>query len=144
MSVEGEDKVRSGYLADGVQYRFRLRAWGGGVSSAWTAYQIRTATADTTPPGIALGVGATGGAGQANFSWVAPNSANYAGVRLYTNTTNTFAGATLVATEYGPPNIADGRVVTGIAAGTKYGFIEAFNTSGVPAAAQATGAFTVT
>lgn len=144
MSAEGESKVRSGYLADGVQYRFRLRAWGGGVSSDWTDYQVRTATADATPPGIALGVGATGGAGQANFSWVAPNSPNYAGVRLYTNTTNSFSGATLVATEYGPPNIADGRVVTGIAAGTKYGFIEAFNTSGVPAAAQPTGAFTVT
>jgi hypothetical protein len=144
MSKEGEDKVRSGYLADGVQYRFRLRAWGGGASSAWTTYQIRTATADTTPPGVALGVGATGGSGQANFTWVAPNSANYAGVRLYINTSNSFAGSTLVATEYGPPNIADGRVVAGVSAGTKYGFVEAFNTSGVPAAAQPTGAFTVT
>jgi hypothetical protein len=144
ISTAPNDQVRSGYLADGTQYKFRLRAWAGGASSAWTAYETLTATADPTPPGVVVGAGAVGGSAQASFSWTAPNSANYAAVRIYINTSNTFAGSTLVATEYGPPNIADGRVVTGLTAGTKYGFIVAINASGVAATAQATGSFTVT
>ncbi|WP_283195485.1 hypothetical protein [Rhizobium sp. AN80A] len=143
-SKTNEDQLRSNYLSDGVQYKFRLRTWSNGRKSDWTGYEIRTAVADSTPPGVVSGAGATGGVGQINFSWVAPNSANYAGVRLYTNTTNTFAGATLVGTEYGPPNIADGRIVTGITAGTKYGFIVSINASGTPASPVATGAVTVT
>jgi hypothetical protein len=144
VSQSGNDKVRSAYLADGIQYKFRLRTWSAGASSDWTAYEIRTAVADPTPPGPVVGAAATGGAGQASFSWTAPNSANYAAVRIYINTVNSFSGSMLVATEYGPPNIADGRVVTGLSAGTKYGFIEAINASGTPAPAQATGSFVVT
>jgi hypothetical protein len=144
LSKSGEDTVRSNYLSDGVQYHFRLRTWSNGRKSDFTSYEIRTATADPTPPGVVTGAGVTGGAGQGGFSWTAPNSVNYAGVRIYINTVNTFAGSTLVATEYGPPNIADGRVVTGLTAGTKYGFVVAFNVSGTPAANVATGSFTVT
>lgn len=143
-SKSGDVQLRSGYLSDGVQYKFRLRAWSNGTNSDWTTYEIRTATADPTPPGVVTGASATGGSGQVSFSWTAPNSPNYSGVRLYLNTSNTFTGAALVATEYGPPNIADGRIVTGITAGTKYGFIVAINASGTPAAAVATGAITVT
>lgn len=144
VSEAGASQVRSPYLADGVQYKFRLRAYGGGTPSEWTDYQTLTATADPSPPGVVASASATGGAGSASFSWTAPNSANYAAARLYINTANTFTGSTLVATEYGPPNISDGRVVTGLTAGTKYGFVVAINASGVPAADVATGAFTVT
>lgn len=145
VSTAGVDQVRSSYLADGVQFKFRLRAWAAGVSSEWTDYVNLTATADPTPPGVVAGVGVTTpGAGQASFTWTAPNSANYAAARIYVNTTNTMTGATLVATEYGPPNLSDGKVVTGLGAGTKYGFVVAINSSGVPATAVATGAFTVT
>ncbi|WP_027682686.1 hypothetical protein [Rhizobium leguminosarum] len=145
VSTSGADQVRSAYLADGVQYRFRLRAWSSGASSEWTDYLTRTATADPNPPSPVSGANVTvPGAGQASFGWTPPNSLNYAGVRIYSNTTNSFAGSTLLATEYGPPNIPDGRVITGLSAGTKYGFIEAFNTSNIPAAPIATGAFTVT
>ncbi len=143
-AADEENFVRSSYLVDGQQYRVRLRAWGGGTPSEWTDYQTVTAIADPMPPGVVIGASATGGAAQASFSWTAPNSANYAAARLYINTTNTFAGATLVATEYGPPNISDGRVVTGLTAGVKYGFIVAINASGTPASAAATGSFTVT
>ncbi|MBB3743740.1 hypothetical protein FHX10_003239 [Rhizobium sp. BK591] len=144
ISNAGETQVRSSYLADGTQYKFRLRSWSGGASSDWTAYENRTATADSTPPGVVTGVSATGGAGQATFNWTAPNSANYAAARIYMNTVNSFSGSTLVATEYGAPNAADSRIVTGLSAGTKYGFIEAINASGTPATPQATGSFTVT
>ncbi|WP_245408969.1 hypothetical protein [Rhizobium wuzhouense] len=143
-AADGENFVRSGYLVDGQQYRVRLRAWGGGTPSNWTDYQLVTAVADPIAPGVVTGAAASGGAGQANFSWVAPNSANYTAVRIYINASNTFSGAMLVATEYGPPNIADGRVVTGLTAGTKYGFLVAINASGVPSAEAATGSFVVT
>ncbi|MGW9230559.1 hypothetical protein ACWGPT_06745 [Pseudorhizobium sp. NPDC055634] len=143
-AADGENFVRSGYLVDGQQYRVRLRAWGGGTPSAWTDYQTVTAVADPTAPGAVTGAAVSAGAGQANFSWVAPNSSNYSAVRIYVNTTNSFSGATLVATEYGPPNIADGRVVTGLTAGTKYGWLVAINSSGVAAGEVATGSFVVT
>lgn len=143
-STPGQDQVRSAYLADGVQYRFRARAWSAGASSDWTDYEFRTAVADPTPPGVVTLGTVTGGAGQISFGWTAPNSANYSAARIYTNSTNTMTGATLRATEYGPPSSADSRVVTGLTAGTYFGFIEAINASGTPATAVATGAKTVT
>ncbi|MGR9056087.1 hypothetical protein ACU8NH_09275 [Rhizobium leguminosarum] len=144
VSTAGETQVRSGYLADGTQYKFRLRTWSGGSSSDWTSYELRTATADPTPPGVVTSVSRTGGAGQVTFNWTAPNSANYSAARIYINTVNSFSGATLVATEYGAPSAADSRIVTGLTAGTKYGFIEAINASGVAASAVASGSFVVT
>lgn len=143
-AADGENFVRSGYLVDGQQYRVRLRAWGGGTPSEWTDYQLVNAVADPVAPGAVTGAGVVGGAGQASFSWVAPNSANFSAVRVYINSIDSFSGATLVATEYGSPNIADGRVVTGLSAGTKYGFLASVNSSGIASAAVATGAFTVT
>jgi hypothetical protein len=144
LGVAGALTVRSAYLADGVQYRFRARTWSAGTPSNWTGYEIRTATADPISPGIVTGVSGAGGSGQVTFNWTAPNSSNYVGSRLYLNSTNSMTGATLVATEYGPPNIADSRVVTGVSAGTRYGFVVAINGSGIGAAAVATGALTVT
>lgn len=144
MAAAGETEMRSGYLADGVEYRFHSRTWSAGTASGWTPYITLTATADPTAPGVVSGVSATGGAGQITFNWTAPNSANYAGARLYWNTTNSMTGATLAATEYGAPNSADSRVVTGISVGTRYGFVVAINGSGVAAAPVASGAVTVT
>lgn len=144
MSEASENEVRSGYLADGVQYRFRLRGWGGGVQSAWTDYVIRTATADPVAPGVVTSPDLTGGVGLVDFDWRSPNSANYFAARLYLNTVNDFATATLVATEYGAAAANDARTVTGLVPGTYYGFIEAINASGRPAAAQPTGSALVT
>lgn len=142
-SVRGDGgaiTLRTTYLADGVQYKFRARTWSVGVPSDWTGYQILTATADGTPPGVVTGVSATGGVGDITFNWTAPNSGNYVGSRLYWNTSNTMVGATLVATEFGAPNTADSRTLGGFATGTYYGFVVAINGSGVAAAAVATGA----
>lgn len=143
-SVAGKTVLRSAYLADGKQYRFRLRAWGGGSSSDWTDYQTLTATADPVAPGVVTGASIVGGAGQVTFNWTAPNSSNYFAARLYLNTTNSMTGAVLAATEYGAPAAADSRVVTGLSAGVRYGFIVAINASGVAASAVATGSATVT
>lgn len=143
-SGETEDNLRSGYLADGEEYRARLRAWGGGTSSPWTDYTILTATADPVAPAVVTAVSVTPGVGEAEFNWTAPNSANYYAARIYINTVNTFGTATLVATEYGPPSAVDLRAVTGLAAGAYYGWVVAINPSGVAAAEVATGTFTVT
>lgn len=140
----GETAIRSTYLADGVQYKFRARTWAVGAPSQWSSYQTLTATADPVAPGVATGVSGAGGAGQITFNWTAPNSANYVGARLYWNTTNTMVGATLGGTEYGAPSAADSRIITGISAGTRYGFVVAINGSGIEAAPVATGAQTVT
>lgn len=144
LGTGGAVEVRSAFLADGVQYRFRARTWSVGTPSNWTDYLIRTATADPVAPGLVTGVSGVGGSGQITFNWTAPNSSNYVGSRLYVNTTNSMTGATLVGTEFGPPNIADTRAVTGISAGTRYGFVVAINGSGVAAVAVGTGALTVT
>lgn len=145
LSKAPEDLVKSGYLADGSQYRFRLRTWAGGVSSDWTSYLTRTATADPTAPGVLTSPSATpGAAGEVTFGWTSPNSANYAAAEIYINTSNTITGATLITTEYGPANTADTYLATGLSAGTKYGFIKAINYSGTASAAVATGSFVVT
>jgi hypothetical protein len=144
MSKTGDAEVRSGYLSDGVEYKFRLRAWSNGASSEWTDYQIRTATADPVAPGPATNPSLTGGVGEVTFDWTAPNSPNYYASRLYLNTANDFATSTLVATEYGAAAANDARTVTGLSAGAYYGFVEAINPSGKPAAAVATGSAIVT
>jgi hypothetical protein len=133
--------VPSNQLLD-VQAAFRSA---GGAMSSWSVTANITSIADPTAPGVVTAVSAAGGVGQATFNWTSPNSANYVGVNLYWNTTNTMTGATLVSPpEFGAPSTADSRVVTGISVGTRYGFIRSFNTSGVEAAAVATGSFVVT
>ena len=143
-STAGQTQVRSQYLADGETYHFRLRPWGGGSAGAWTDYETLTATADPVAPAVVTGAGIVGGAGQATFSWNAPNSPNYFAARLYLNTFNNMTGATLAATEYGAPAAADSRTVGGLSAGVLYGFIVAINASGVAAAAVPTGPVTIT
>jgi hypothetical protein len=140
----GQISIKSGYLASGVQYKFRARTWSAGARSDWTEYQVLTATADGVAPGVVTGVSGTGGAGQITFNWTSPASANYRGARLYWNTTNSFAGSILGATEYGSSSAADSRVVTGVSAGTRYGWVVAVNAAGTAASPVATGAVTVT
>lgn len=144
MGQAGETVVRTQYLADGVQYRVRARTWGVNTSSDWTAPVTLTTTADPMAPGMPATVSVTGGEGQVTFNWTAPNSANYAGARLYLNTANSFASATLVGTEYGAPSAVDSFTAAGIAAGTYYGWVVAINGSGIGSAPAPTGLVTVT
>jgi hypothetical protein len=144
-SEAGTTQVRSGYLVDGEEYKVRLRAWGGGSKSEWTAYIFLTATADPVAPDPVSAVSVdVSTPAEAAFQWTAPNSANYYACRIYINTTNDLGTATLAATEYGPPSATDLRVVTSLAAGTYYGWLRSINPSGVPGTAVATGSFVVT
>ncbi|SMF65979.1 hypothetical protein SAMN02982989_3426 [Xaviernesmea oryzae] len=132
-SEEGESQVRTGYLVDGEQYRVRLRAWGGGTSSEWTGYILLTATADPVPPGPVTAVSVdVSTPGQAVFQWTAPNSANYFACRIFINTVDDLATATLAATEYGPPSAEDLRTVTSLTPGNYYAWLSAINPSGKP------------
>lgn len=144
LSVAGDTEVRTGYLADGAQYRFRLRAWGGGTPSAWTGYQVATATADPVVPGAVTAATVTEGVGQAMFEWTAPNSSNYYACQIRIGTTNNANASTLVATEYGPPSAVDNRTVLGLSAGIYYAWLLAINPSGRAAAPVALGPFTIT
>jgi hypothetical protein len=117
----------------------------GGDYSDWSVTAPVSSAIDPDSPGPVTGPSAIGGVGQATFNWTAPAAANYAGAVLYWNTTNTITGALRVSPpEYGAPGAPDSRLVTGITAGTRYGFIRGMNASGVVSTAVATGAFTVT
>lgn len=100
-------------------------------------------TADPTAPGLVTGVTVSTGAGVVNFGWTAPNSDNYAGAKLYWNTTNSFSSASFLGPiEYGAANASD-SASRNITAGTRYGWITSVNRSGVESAPVATGAFVV-
>lgn len=144
-SVAGATEVRSAYLSDGVEYRFRARNWSVDTPSDWTEWVVRTATADDIPPDEVTFIGPVdvSTAGEATFTWEAPNSANYHAAQVWVNTSNDFGTATLEATEYGAPNAEDSATVP-LAAGTKYAWLVAINASGVQASPVATGSFTVT
>lgn len=143
-SDAGAITVRTGYLADGVEYKFRLRAWGGSSYGAWTSYVVRTAVADPVAPGVVILGTPTGGTGEATIPWTAPNSANYYGTKIYRHTADVFGSATLITTIYGAPSSANSYTDTGLTAGTYYYFLVSINYSGVPATEVATGAITVT
>ncbi len=144
-TAEGGGFAVSGPVDDGGTYDYRVRTLSpGGTPGGWSSVGTITVTSDPTPTGVVTGVSASGGAGEITFNWTAPNSPNYAAARLYWNTTDDFDTATLAATEYGAPNSADSRTVTGISAGTRYGWVVATNGSGIAASPVATGAVTVT
>lgn len=116
------------------------------ISSNWVAStpsSVNIASTSTPPPSV-TSAGVTGGIEQATFTWHAPNSPNYVGAQIFINTTNVFPTGTPSATEYGLPNAADSRIVSGLSAGTKYGWIVAINSNGDRADPVATGSFTVT
>lgn len=143
-SKAGDTVVRSGYLADGGQFRFRLKAWGNGTPSNWTDYITLTATADPVAPGPVTAPSVTPGAGEAEFKWTAPNSGNYFACQVFIGTVDDINSATLAATEYGPPGVEDLRTITSLTAGSYFAWLVSINPSGVPGTPTPTGSFTVT
>jgi hypothetical protein len=145
LSAAGATTLRTGYLADGVEYDFRVYTWGGVSRSDPTSDVTLTAVADPVAPGVVTSVSATGGAGEVTLGWTTPNSANYAATRIYRHTSNDFGAASEVTPrEYGPANSVDSRVDTGLSAGTYYYWLVAVNGSSTPATEVATGSVSVT
>jgi len=145
MSVtDGQGFAQTAAVTTGALYDVRARTRSpGGVYSDYSAIVTLTATADTTVPATLTGVVATGGAAIVEFSATHSATSNSVGARIYRNTTNNFATATLVHTEYGSPSVpwTYSRADT---AGTRYFWLVAINGGGDEASAVATGAVTVT
>lgn len=117
----------------------------GGAYSAWSTTEDIQSTADPNPPGaIALnGPVNVSIPGQATFNWTAPNSGNYAGAKIYWNTTNVFDTASYLGPpEYGAPSSVD-SATRNFTAGVRYAWIVSINGSGVEGSPVATGSFTV-
>lgn len=115
-----------------------------GKYSQWSVTQEVLSLADSVSPGDATSVSATDGVGEVMINWTSPNSSNYSGAKIYIGNSSTFSSAIYQGTEYGPANTSDYTVISGLPAGTKYGWVVAINRSGTPANPVATGPFTVT
>ncbi|MDX0251142.1 hypothetical protein GOC31_20815 [Sinorhizobium meliloti] len=81
-----EDQAKSGYLADGIDYRFRLRAWSNGAKSEWTDYIFATPISDPVAPVALAGFSLSGGSpqlGRATLSFATANDAHLKRIALY-------------------------------------------------------------
>jgi hypothetical protein len=83
ISEAGETTVKTPYLADGIEYSFRLRTWSAGTVSDWTSPIVLTAVADTTAPGALSSFSVTGGLGMATVGFATGSDAHAHDVALY-------------------------------------------------------------
>ncbi len=115
-----------------------------GKFSNWSSTDTVFSTADPTPPGDVYNLSViTGVAGEATINWNAPNSANYAGAKIFYNTVNNSSTATFSGPLIsGVPNGSYSKTITR-PAGTYYGWVQSVNASGVAGNMIPTGAFTV-
>ena len=117
----------------------------GGSYGDWSSTATVTSTVYPDPPADVTDVSASAVtvAGQVVFEWTAPNDDSYGGAQIYWSETNSFSAATLYATRYGSPGDTVSSRLTGLTAGTRYGWIVAINKSGKVGNAIATGPYTV-
>jgi hypothetical protein len=99
----GFDEQRTGYLADGSDYRFRARHWSSGTPGAWTSYIVLTAVANPTPPDAPTLLSATPAGADVDLSAKAPNSGIHMAVHFWRGT-SAFGAATDLGPRYGAPN----------------------------------------
>jgi hypothetical protein len=135
VSLPGDTEVRTPYLADGTEYRFRLRTKSNGANSLWTSYINETTASDVVAPGDPTDLASsTTGPSSAQITWTNPNSPNLFRTVLYRNTANDFNTATPVYIVYG--GIAEGRTYddTGLSPFEYFWWVRSFNASGVGSA----------
>lgn len=142
-STEGATTAETPPLTDGVDYEFRARAIGVIRSSAYTAVTTRTVTVDPTSPAVPVSLSTSAAGSTVTIDWTNPGSANTYGARVYRHTSNSSAGATLIATRYAGPNVALTYDDAGLAAGTYWWWVAAINGSGVESARTAAGTHTI-
>lgn len=97
-----------------VRYRYTTSA---GNGPAWE-YQI---ISTSTPMASSTNLSASGGAGEASFTWKNPNDLRFFGTDIYRGTTNVFSAATKIADGY-VGGVGELQSITNspIAAGTYY------------------------
>lgn len=134
ISQPGDSEVRTNYLADGTEYRFRLRTKSNGANSVWTSYINATTTSDTVAPGDPTDLASSAAGVNVTVTWTNPNSPNLYRTVLYRNTANDFGTATAIHTAYG--GIGEGRSYddNGLAALEYFWWVQSFNASGVGSA----------
>lgn len=135
-----EGSGASGLVADGSVQQYQWRVAGiSGKSSGWSSIVEIIATADTVPPGDLSDVSFTVTGQDVETAWRSPNSANFAAVRVYHNTVDDFATASLIETVYHAPNSMDGYTDPGLTAGSHWFYLVPVNGSGWPGNATASG-----
>jgi hypothetical protein len=131
ISLPGDDEVRTPYLADGTEYRFRIRTKSNGANSLWTSYVNATTSSDSVEPGQPTDLDSSAAGYNVTVSWTNPNSPNLYRTVLYRSTTPSFGDAEQIYIAYG--GIAEGRTYddNGLAAFQYYWWVRSFNASGV-------------
>ena len=133
--IPGAESWISGVLSDGTSYDFRLRAIGpGGAPSAWTAEQVVVMTADITAPGPPTGLSSALVGTTITVTWTNPTSSNFYKTVDYRGTTAVFGAAVTIETHFGGNGRTKQHVDAGMAPGTYYYWVKAFNASGIGSA----------
>lgn len=143
VAKSGEVSARSSYLADGTNYRFRLRAWSNGVPSDWTSYITRDVVADSTVPAQPMDMQAPKtGTTIAPSARSANDNTRYLVFKRGT-TAQSFAAATLLGRYLVGPNQVIQLGADSPGNGTWKYWCGSENGSGVPSATQASVTVTV-
>lgn len=79
----GDTNLRSGFLADGAEYKFRARNWSAGVASEWTSYVTKTIVVNPTPPLVLVSASAVGGMGNAVLTITAQSDPILQRINIY-------------------------------------------------------------
>ncbi|MCM2293026.1 hypothetical protein NAC44_11905 [Allorhizobium sp. BGMRC 0089] len=111
--------------------------------SDWSATYSVSTISDPVAAAVPTNVDATGGTGEATFSWTAPNDTHYSSGKIYVNTVNVFSSASFEGPlVYGSANNSYSESRT-LSSGIYYGWIASVNVSGIESDPAATGSFTV-
>ena len=104
---------------------------GGGSPSDWSTTTTVSTSTSAVAPSDPSWISATGGTGQAVLDWRNSASANFDHIVLSRGTTTSFGAASAVGSPFaGAPGATEAYTNTGLAAGTYYYWITAFNASG--------------
>lgn len=129
----GKVSWASPVVEDGTQYEVRLRALTPAFRpSEWTDVALVTASADPTAPGVPTAFTSSKLSTTVTLQSTNPNSANFFKTVVYRHTANNFALATAIATLYGGAGSVKTYADAGLAVGTYYWWVQAFNGSNVP------------
>lgn len=118
-------------LAIGSAYDVRVRARrANGATGAWNQDLNTTVSGDVTAPSVPSGMTATALTGAIRVDWTNPGDGDFSKARLYRNTSNDSAGASLIDTIYGLPGQAGTDTDTVASGQTRYYWTKAVDASG--------------
>lgn len=131
-------------LTDGVSYRFVALARTSARQSDETDPVTLVCAIDPVAPGAPTSLSATPSGSNVTVAWTNPASANTAAARVYRNTSDNSATATLIATVTGGPSAGLNHADNGLAVGAYWWWVAAINGSNVEGTRTAAGTATIT